>query len=217
MDGEDLPNSVARPAKARTPKHRHYLKTLVRLAAFLANLKRSLAAPKNCVDCVGRPTVKRLLGYHGNLLKALEANRERSAAGRWPQGDPGWRVVSVRAHGLAPLRVNSCSPGSHGFPVPASLLRAKPRCALKSTDSQITSLSPRQIRSTYDQGLGEPKITGPGREYANHHLWNQHDESIPAEPCGSVFRSAMGLRAKPRCVLKSTDTKTTVPFPRRSA
>ncbi len=32
---------------------------------------------------------------------------------------------------------------------------------------------PRPTRSRYYQGLGEPKITGPGWESANDHLWNQ--------------------------------------------
>ena len=36
---------------------------------------------------------------------------------------------------------------------------------------------------------------------------------IPADAL-AIFRRACGLRAKPRCVLKSTDTKITVPSPR---
>jgi hypothetical protein len=37
---------------------------------------------------------------------------------------------------------------------------------------------PRQIRDSYHQGLGEPKITGAGWEYGNDDAWNQQDEAI---------------------------------------
>jgi hypothetical protein len=154
MDGEDLPNSVARQAKARTRKHCHYLKTPC--PAFLANLKRALGSqelglPSHCkaLACLPRQFAEDLGGEP----------RAVPPFGMAP-GRPGL-ASSVRAHGHTPLRVNSCSPGSHGFPVPASTSRAKPRCDLKSTDTKITSLSPRKIRSTYYQGLSEPKITGP--------------------------------------------------------
>jgi hypothetical protein len=54
------------------------------LAASLANLERARAAPK---DLVYRPTVKRLLAYRANLLKALKANRERTRLAGCPEDD----------------------------------------------------------------------------------------------------------------------------------
>ncbi len=90
--------SLARQAKTRTRRHRSYIKTPARLAASLANLKRARAAPK---DLVYRPTVKRLLAYRANLLKALKVNRERSAAGRWPQDDPDQHPRPAKRRSLA--------------------------------------------------------------------------------------------------------------------
>jgi hypothetical protein len=90
--------SLARQARARTRRHRPYIKTPARLAASLANLKRARAAPK---DLVYRPTVKRLLAYRANLLKALKANRERSAAGQWPQNDPDHHPRPAKRRSLA--------------------------------------------------------------------------------------------------------------------
>jgi hypothetical protein len=210
MEGEDLQNSVARQAKARTRKHRHYFKMSVRLAAFLANLKRAWAAPKNWV-C--RPMVKRLLTYHRQFAEGLRRTESGPALRDGPR--------TTRAGGF-------CT-GSWPYApsrqfLLARFLRISGACK-RATSKATMCLEinryanyvpmPKKIRSTYNQGLSEPKITGPGWEHANHHVWNQQDESIPAEPRGSIFRPAMGLRAKPRCVLKSTDTKITVPFPRR--
>ena len=65
----------------------------------------------------------------------------------------------------ARLRVDLAGPSPDGFPERASQLGRKPRCALKSAGAQITSPSPRPIRSSSHQGLGEPMITGPGWEH----------------------------------------------------
>ena len=99
IDGERDVKSLARQARARTRKHRSYIKTPARLAASLANLKRARAAPKSLVY---RPTVKRLLAYRANLLKALKANRERSASGQWPQNDPDDHPKPAKRRSLAP-------------------------------------------------------------------------------------------------------------------
>jgi hypothetical protein len=81
---QGIVKSRAREEKARTREHRPYRKTPARLAASLANLNRARAAPK---ELVYRPTVKRLLAYRGNLLKALDVNRERSYLAGWLQDE----------------------------------------------------------------------------------------------------------------------------------
>jgi hypothetical protein len=98
IDGRKNVKSLARQAKTRTRRHRPYIKTPARLAASLANLKRARAAPK---DLVYRPTVKRLLAYRANLLKALKANRERRAAGQWSQDDPDHHPGLAKRRSLA--------------------------------------------------------------------------------------------------------------------
>jgi len=40
---------------------------------------------------------------------------------------------------------------------------------------------PKQVRCTLYQGLGEPRITGPGSENSNDQPWNQQDGTIPEE------------------------------------
>jgi hypothetical protein len=81
-----VPKSIPSQTRARTRKQPPYRQTPARLAASLANLERERAAPK---DLVYRPTVKRLLAYRANLLKALEVNRERSRLEGWPEDDLG--------------------------------------------------------------------------------------------------------------------------------
>jgi hypothetical protein len=66
-----VPRSIPSQVKVRTRKHPLYRQTPALLAGSLANLERARAAPK---DLVYRPTVKRLLAYRANLLKALEVN-----------------------------------------------------------------------------------------------------------------------------------------------
>jgi hypothetical protein len=80
----DVQRSLARQVQAKSRRRRPYSKTPARLAASLANLNKARAAPKGLVY---RPTVKRLLAYRANLLKALEANRERSRLAAWPDDD----------------------------------------------------------------------------------------------------------------------------------
>ena len=74
---------------------------------------------------------------------------------------------------------------------------------------------PKQMRCTPYQGFGEPKITGPRWENGSDNVWNQEDEAVPADNTGRFSLPATELRAKPRCALKSRDTKITVPSPPR--
>ena len=53
--------------------------------------------------------------------------------------------------------VNRCSPSSEELTGPANELRAKPRCTLKSIDTQIKSPCPAPIRNTSYQGFWELK------------------------------------------------------------
>ena len=79
-----MPKSIPSQVKARRRKHPPYRQTPARLAASLVNLEKARAAPKALVY---RPTVKRLLAYRANLLKALEVNRERSRLEGWAEDD----------------------------------------------------------------------------------------------------------------------------------
>ena len=93
---ESTLKSLGREEKARTREHRPYRKTPARLAASLANLERARAVPK---DLVYRPTVRRLLAYRGNLLKALEVNREPSDLAGWLQDEhPQVKQKEVPCH-----------------------------------------------------------------------------------------------------------------------
>jgi hypothetical protein len=79
-----VPKSIPSQTRARTRKQPPYRQTPARLAASLANLERARAAPK---DLVYRPTVKRLLAYRANLLKALRRMESGPALAGWPEDD----------------------------------------------------------------------------------------------------------------------------------
>jgi hypothetical protein len=108
-----------------------------------------------------------------------------------------------------------CCPGNDAHKEPASWC-ARPRCALKSTHTPMTTPSRRQIRDSYHQGFGEPKITGTGWVYEYDHVWNQQDKAIPADAMRRFWAGPRGDARKPRCALKSIDAKTSVPSPRSS-
>jgi hypothetical protein len=114
---------------------------------------------------------------------------------------------------IALLGVNLAGPSPDGFPERASQLGRKPRCALKSAGAPIASPSLRPIRSSSHQGLGEPKITGPGWEHIAITRGIKQIELSPAVIPAAIFRGK-GLPPKPRCVLKSTDPEIPIPSPR---
>ncbi len=66
--------------QSKIPK-RLYVLTSRGLAAVLANLEKARVAPKALAY---RPTVRRLLASHANLVKALRAKQGRSANGQGP-------------------------------------------------------------------------------------------------------------------------------------
>src|SRR5262249_25334541 len=119
----------------------------------------------------------------------------------------------VGAHCYAPLPLNPHWPGPRGFPVPARQLRAKATMCLeiKRYAHEVPIRTP--IKSVSDQGFGELKK----RDLV---------ESMTAMTSGinkmklllripmAILGPTKGLRAKPRCLLKSTDARITVPSPR---
>jgi hypothetical protein len=113
--------------------------------------------------CVPRQFAEGLGGEPGAVPPCGTAPEQ---AGRTPSGRPeGGALALVKS---LMMRTRSLQDGE-----------AKPRCVLKSTDMEITSLSPSKMRTHVRSSIRGAEDHRPCLKVWQRYVWNQEDEAIP--------------------------------------